>query len=408
MILRAYLPAAVALSALLFAWQGDAYVNYAEGVYLFSADLTASGATPYEDFVAAHPPLLYYLGALAVGEPRVVLALAPLLTGALVAIAVRRMTGAPAAAAVAGLAAIVSPWMLHEHATLMPESLGAPLVMGAALLAARERTALAGGVMAGTAIGVKWPFLLPGALLAGAAAARLRFLAAFLVTFGVGVALSFALFGGGLDDQLVGAQQEIGWHSLHTVGGLLAQAAWNLAPLVALAGLALLLRARTEDAGQLWALAAVAAGALLLVLTVTKTGTAVNVTQLAEPPLVALGAAGVVWAARTRWLVPALAAVGLAVTQSAAFALDPGDPGIFVRPFSDPAYAWPASDAEVDRAVAAARACPAGVAYSGEPYYAFVAERRMPGGEPDGFLLSYTEVGRERAPAVEADQPRCP
>lgn len=407
-MIGAYLPAAAVLSALLYVWQGDAYVNYAEGVYLFSAHLTADGATPYRDFVAAHPPLLYYVGALAVGEPRVLLAVAPVLTGLFVALAVRRMTGAPVAATLAGLAAMVSPWMLHEHATLMPESLGAPLVMGAALLAAREGTAIAGGVAAGTAIGVKWPFLAPGALLAGAAAARLRYLAAFLTTFGVGVALSFALFGGGLDDQLVGAQQEIGWHSLHTVAGLLAQAAWNLAPLVALAALALGLRARTQDPGQLWALTAVAAGALLLVGTVAKTGTAVNVTQLAEPPLVALGAAGLVWAARTRWLVPALAAAALSVAQSSAFALDPSDPGIFVRPFSDPAYAWPATDDEVEAAVATARACPPGVAYSGEPYHALLAGRRMPGNEPDGFLLAYTEVGRERAQSVEADRPRCP
>ncbi len=406
--MRIYVPAAIVLSILLHLWQGDAYVNYAEGVYLFSAQLVADGATPYRDFVAAHPPLLYYLGALTVGEPRLLLALAPLMTGAFVAIAVRRLTGAQAPSVAAGLVTLVTPWMLHEHATLMPESLGAPLIMGAALLAARERTAIAGGLVAGTAIGIKWPFLLPGALLAGAAVARVRFLIAFLVTFGVGVALSFARFGDGLDDQLVGAQQEIGWHSLHTVAGLLAQAAWNLGPLVVLAGLGLVLRGRTEDRGQLRALIAVAAGALLLVLTVTKTGTAVNVTQLAEPPLVALGAAGLVWAARTRWLVLAGAATALTATQSAAFALDPADPGLFVRPFSDPAYAWPASDAEADRIVDAARNCPSGVAYSGEPYYAFLAGRRMPGDEPDGFLLSFTEVGQERAPAVETDQPRCP
>ena len=74
-----------------------------------------------------------------------------------------------------------------------------------------------------------------------------------------------------------------------------------------------------------------------------------NVTQLAEPPLVALGAAGLVWAARTRWIALAGAAVMLTATQSAAFALAPADPGLFVRPFSEEAYAWPASDAEVER-----------------------------------------------------------
>jgi hypothetical protein len=42
----AYAIGAAALLAALFAWQRGAYVNYAEGVYLFSARLARGGAIP--------------------------------------------------------------------------------------------------------------------------------------------------------------------------------------------------------------------------------------------------------------------------------------------------------------------------------------------------------------------------
>ena len=230
------------LSALLFAWQGDAYVNYAEGVYLFSAQLVADGATPYEDFVAAHPPLLYYVGALAVGEPRLLLALAPLATGAFVAVAVRRLTGAQGPAVTTGLVTLVTPWMLHEHATLMPESLGAPLVMGAALLAARERR---------RSPAVWWPGRRSGS--SGRFCSRARCSPAWQPP---GCASSppswprsawgpdsrFLLFGGGLDGRLVGARQEIGWHSFGRRWRAAGPGGVEPGPLVVLAGLALVQR----------------------------------------------------------------------------------------------------------------------------------------------------------------------
>ncbi len=56
-------------------------------------------------------------------------------------------------------------------------------------------------------------------------------------------------------------------------------------------------------------------------------------TQLAEPPLVALGAAGSS-GRRGPLIVLAGAAAMLTATQSAAFTLDPANPGLFVRPFS--------------------------------------------------------------------------
>src|SRR5207253_2186270 len=124
-VLLPYGAAGAVLSVVLYLWQGDAYVNFAEGVYLLSARLIADGATPYRDFIAAHPPLLFYTGAgiLSVGDSlhfaRAALALVPLATGALTAALVFRITAHRWAAVLAGLATLVAPWSLHEHATLI-------------------------------------------------------------------------------------------------------------------------------------------------------------------------------------------------------------------------------------------------------------------------------------------------
>jgi hypothetical protein len=334
-----------------------------------------------------------------------------LATGATVLVAVRRLTDSAPAAVLAGWAALVSPWALHDHAMLMPETFGAPLVMAAALLAARERTVVAAGVVAGIAIGFKWPFILPGLFLVASCPARWRFLLAFLGTFALGVALSFALFGTGLYDQLVTAQQDVGWHDLRQFGGLAAQAAWNLAPLVVLAALAVAFARESRDPPLVRTLVAVSLANLILVLTITKTGTYVNTIVLAEPPLIALGAAGIVWALRARRpaaLAVAGAAGAFVLVQVVAFVASPTDPGLFVRPFSAPAHGWEADDAAVRRIVAEARSCPPGVPYSGAPFYAFVAERPMPGDEPDQFLLAQTPVGAVAASKAAADTRRCP
>jgi hypothetical protein len=413
-----YTLGSLCLLAGLYFWQGDAYVTYAEGVYLFSSRMVLDGAVPYRDFVTAHPPLLVYSGAglLAIWDSlegvRVLLAGVCLATGATVFVAVRRLTESGLAAVIAGWAALVSPWALHDHAMLMPETFGALLVMAAALLAARERTAVAAGVVAGIAIGFKWPFILPGLFLVLVCPARWRYLAAFAGTFALGVVLSFALFGADrLYDQLVTAQQDVGWHDLREFGGLAAQAAWNLAPLVVLAAIGVFFARESRDPALVRTLAAVALASLILVLTITKTGTYVNTIVLAEPPLIALGAAGVVWllrAPRRALVAVAGAAVALATVQVVSFVAAPTDPGLFVRPFSAPAHGWEADDAGVRATVAEARRCPPGVPYSGAPFYAFVAERPMSGDEPDQFLLEQTPVAAAAASKAAADTPRCP
>jgi hypothetical protein len=416
-----YLVCAACLSALLFAWERGAYPNYAEGVYLFSARMILDGAVPYRDFIAAHPPLLFYAGTAVLGAwdsidaIRVALAGAAVVSGGLVAVAVMRLTASSVAAVAAGVATILAPWTLHEHALLMPETFGAPLLMASAVLAARERTAMWAGLLAAVAVGFKWPFLLGGLAVAAAAPApaRLRYIAALAGGFAAGVLASFALFGAGrLYHQLVVAQQEVGWHTLHEVGGYAVQAVWNLVPLVVPAALGLwFARDRAGDA-LVRTLGALALAGLVLVGTVAKTGTYINTIALAEPPLVALAAAGLVGLFRVgapRWAIAgALAAVALGAVEVASFVARPEDPRLFVRPLSARAHNWTGADA-VDREVAAARRCPAGVAYSGQPYVAFIARRRMPGDEPDQFLMQNApEASAAAAEAAAAEPVRCP
>jgi hypothetical protein len=416
-----YLAGAVPVLVLLFVWERDAYINYAEGVYLFSARLITDGQVPYKDFIAAHPPLLFYSGAaiLSIDDSldaiRIGLALVSLATGGLVAAAVVRLTGSAPAAAIAGVVSLLAPWSLHEHATLTPETFGAPLLLGAALLASRPRTAVPAGLLAAVAVGYKWPFLFPGLLLVAAAPARVRYLTALLGGFAAGVVLSFVLFGSDrLYQQLVVAQQDVGWHAVRYVGGLLAQAGWNLIPLAVPAAVGVALASRhARDPVLVRALLAVTIGTLVLVLTVAKTGTYLNTIALAEPPLVALGAAGLVWAMRERRRAATAAVAAAALfgaVQVADFIAAPTHPhaGLYVRPFSDKAGNWVATAEEVHRMEELARRCPARVPFSGHPFYAFVADRRMPGDEPDQFLRTRTPVGAPHEAEAKLEPLRCP
>jgi hypothetical protein len=157
-----------------------------------------------------------------------------------------------------------------------------------------------------------------------------------------------------------------------------------------------------------------AAATLVLVATVAKTGTYLNVIVAAEPAVVALGVAGTAWLLRSCSRDRAARAPGaivcaawlLSATQVVAFVVHPTHPGVFVRPRSAPAHAW-VGRAQLAAAVRQARACPAGAPYSGAPFVAFAARRRMPGDEPDQFLMM-TPAGAAAARAAAADQPRCP
>ena len=87
-----------------------------------------------------------------------------------------------------------------------------------------------------------------------------------------------------------------------------------------------------------------------------------------------------------------------------------GNPRIATRPGAQSGLAWSAGPAAVDRTVDAARRCPPARAYSGDPYYAFLADRRMPGDQPgeELFMAEHAPVDAAFVRRAAADKPRCP
>ena len=420
-----YVPAGLVLVGGLLAWWGRAYWSYSDGVYLLTARTLDGGL--YAEVAAAQPPLLFWLGSgvLSVSDSvlavRGALALVALATGWLVALCVWRLTAGRTASALAGVAALVTPWRLHESLTLTPESLAAPLLLGAALLAAdqRRRHAQLAGAAAATAACFKLAFAVPALALACGAAARRHYATSASLTAAAFGTLALALYGGAIVENVLTAQAQTGTRGPGVVVPLLVQAAWNLAPLLLPAALAWRMRERLADQALVRSLGTLLIGELLLVPTVLKQGTSLNLLAVVEPTAVVLAAGGVVAllrgarspgsAAVPRAAVAAVAACAVtAGLQSASLLLSPDDPGLFARPFSALAYQRTLSGEEVDAEVARAQACPPEVAYSGPPYLAFMAGRSMPADQPDQFIIGRAGVHAIKRSAAQADEPRCP
>lgn len=416
--------AAALVVALEHLWRDQSYWNFSEGVYLVTARAVLDGASLYTDVAAAQPPPLFYLGAglIAISESvlfvRGALAATTVATGALVAIIVGRLTGRPAPAVAAGLVALVTPWTLREHATLTPDPLAAAPLLGAALLAAREGRVAAGaaGALAALAGSLKLAFLLPAAAVWLFARRRGAFLAGALAAGGALAIVSFAAWGSALWDNLVGAQGETGFQ-LGSLPGLVGQTLWNIGPLLLLAGLAWTMRHRARDPALFRTALALLVGSLGLTLTFLKNGTYLNTLVAVEPVAVALAAAGLVWFVEDRSLLAsrrriATAVVGLAcalmAAQSISLVVAPESPIPFGNPFLSRAPGHELSEAEVRRAADVGRACPPGVPYSGSPFIAFVADRPVPGGQPDRFIVGEAGVHRGFRQAVDDDRPVCP
>jgi len=411
---------AAGLLTLLHRWQRNAYWEYSDGVYALTGRLVLHGAALYRDVAAAQPPPVYYAGAGLLGlfgdsvsGLRWGLGLAALATSLLALACTWRLARSRAAAVLAGVLALVTPWALREHAQLVPETFAAPLMLGAALAGSRPGRggAVIAGVLAALAVAFKLAFVLPALAVLLAARRRWRALLSLLVAGAALAAIFLLAFGEPLLDGAVRAQREAGTAGLHYVGGLWAQAGWNLLPLLACALLAWPARRGLADAALLRTLAAAALGGLLLLLTLFKHGSYLTVVVAIEPPLLCLAAAGVTAALRARVaarLVLAAAAVALAVLQVGSLLIAPGDPRLFTRPFAASGPAWTLSPSAVDRAVAAVRACPAAVATSGPPYLAFASDRRIAGDQPDQFIVGHAGVLDRFRAAVEQDRPRCP
>ncbi|MEA2220297.1 MAG: hypothetical protein QOJ35_2923 [Solirubrobacteraceae bacterium] len=409
---------ALTLSVLLQIARGHADWGPSEGVYALTSRLLLHGGDLYGGLVASQPPWVYLFGAAALwvhdslDALRLACGLLQVLTGLLAAEAVWRLAGDRRAAVVAAGLVVVTPWATHQHGLLLPEQLGSPLLLGAALLAARADGARWAGVLAGIAVFAKLPFALPSALVI--AASPWRGVAARWAAVAIAVqAVAFtALFGVEFWRQIVVAQAQAG-HGLEFQIGAFVQAAWNLLPLAVFAVVALALRAQARDRALLRTVGAAAAGLLATTVTIVKPGTGLNVVVPSEPLLATLAVAGVVFALRTRWrayAAPAAAALGLlALAQSASLLLDPTDPRPFHRPASSsPGWKVGYTNAEVDALVAAAERCPPGAVYAGPPLVAFIARRRVPADEPDAFIVSHAAMHAAVLRRLVADGPRCP
>ncbi len=169
---------------------------------------------------------------------------------------------------------------------------------------------------------------------------------------------------------------------------------------------------RTPADPALWrTVTAAAVGGLLLAVTLLKHGSYINVFAVAEPPLLVIAIVGALLLWRTgrtsaRAGVALLAA--LLAAQSLSLLVSPASAVLARRPFARSGLAQTLSPAAVSRAVALARRCPASEAYSGPAYIAFLADRRMPGDQPDLFMLRYASADRVFAQRAAADEPRCP
>jgi hypothetical protein len=413
--------ASIAVLVGLALWQDDGYWEYSDGVYALTARLIADGQRLYRDVAAAQPPPVYLVGALALTAAdsltmlRAALAAFELATSALVLVAVWRLTGSRVAAVVAALALLVAPWSLREHAQLIPETLAAPLLLGAAVAASRARTAVLAGILGALATACKLAFGLPALAIALAPRLRrerLRALGGLAATGAALALLSLLVYGDGLLDGAVRAQRESGTAAASYVAGLWAQGAWNLLPLLACAALAWPLRAQLEDRELARTLAIGSAGTLLLFVTLFKDGSYLTIVVVVEPFLICLGAAGVCATVRggSRALTTvAGGALLLCALQVGSLLISPGNPELFVRPLAASGPARELSPAEVHAAVARIRACPPATPVSGPPFLAFAAGRRVPGDQPDQFILAQGSTALERFQArAAADQPRCP
>jgi hypothetical protein len=410
---------ALALTILLQVLRGDADWGPSEGVYALSSRLLLHGGDLYGGLVGSQPPWTYLFGAAtlathdSLGVLRLACGLLQVVTGLLAAEAVFRLTRQRVAAIIAAGLVVVTPWATHQHGLLLPEQLGAPLLLGAALLASRPgRASRVAGVLAGLAVFAKLPFALPAALVVAVSPARgtaARWAAGAIALQAVAFT---AIFGTGLWRQIVGAQLQSG-KTFELQAGAFVQAGWNLLPLVVLAAAALWLRREAAEPPLLRTLAAGAIGALAMTLTIVKPGTGLNVVVPSEPLLATLAVAGVVFALRTEGLRVRAAAVAgvlglLMLAQSASTVLDPNDPRPFHRPLSSsPGWKVGHDAAQMRRLVAAAKRCPPGSAYDGPPLVAFIAHRRVPAGQPDAFIVSHASMHAGVLKRLLADGPRC-
>jgi hypothetical protein len=392
---------AVLAMALLRLARGDAMWTGGEGIYGLTARLFLHGGDLYGDLVAAQPPNHFLAGAGILGIHdsldglRAGMGALQILSGVMAGLVVWRLTGSRWATALTPAFSLLTPWEVHESATFIPELVALPLLLGATLLAARPRTSGPAGALLALAVFVKLPMLAPLVVLGAFAADRRRYALWALASLAVQALVYTLVFGHGLWTDVVSLEVETGRRSAGLVARATAQAIWNSGAIVALAVVGALMSARALDRPQARAALGLALGVLATYVSVSKNGTGLYVMTDIEAGCLPLAVGGVVWLlrfSRTRWAAVAAAVIAAGLlAQSASLLAAPKRPRLFVRPGAPIGYEADLTDAQVHAAVAAARACPPGVAYSGFSYVALIAHRRMPQGQPDTFILQNTK-----------------
>lgn len=441
----------LAVSVILTLLRGDALWGSSEGVYALTARQVLDGDDLYGRLVGAQPPLTLLAGVPAllvsdtIGAIHAWMGLLQLVGGCGAAVAVARLTGSRVATAVTPVAAVALPWAVNQHGVYTPELVGLPFLAFGAVAAARPRGAGWAGILLALAVFVKLPFALPALAVALAAADRRRTLA-WLAGAGLVQAASYTLlFGPELWEQTVLAQGQSGLHAASALPGTVLQSAWTLLALLvgcALLAVGILRGGRwPADRAQLRTSIALAAGTALTWGSTLKVGTSLNVLVPIELTLLPLALTGATLAWRGRdgsadrghapapadasgdlkgTATPRRAALRrpaarvavvvlgtLALAQSAAVLVPPHDAFPWTRPGSTPVYGQTASRDEVRAKVAAARGCPADAPYGGLAYYAFLADRRMPDGQPDTFLTQTALRLADVRARMKADGPAC-
>jgi len=407
-----------ALLAALGIWRGEAYWGLSDGVYAITARELLHGGDLYRQIAAAQPPGVFLVGAALLGIDdsltmlRAGLELWVLATALLAGTAVLRLTSSTSLAALTAVLVPFTPIALHENALLMPETLGAPLILATALLAADERRTRAAAALGALCLVAKLSFALPVLAVFVVVRHRRRLLVWWAACAALLAAAGTAIWGGALWGNILEAQWQLGGAPWHFVGGFLAQAGWNELPLIVLAGLGLWALWRRRDVPPLArTLVAAGVGGLVLIASDLKLGSYINVVQVAEAPLLALGVAGLVRGALPaagRWRALAAAGAALGAAQSASAILTPDDPRPYTRPFAASGPRRFLTADQVRAAVRQARGCPSDAPYPGLAFIAFVADRPVAGGQPDHFIL-HVPYHRERLAAAVADRARaCP
>lgn len=405
---------------LLRSWQGDDYWDYPEGVYVLSAHLWNHGSDLYRQMVGAQPPGVFLAGAGilrvhdSLGWIRLVLGIGQLGSGILAARATWRLSGSQAATALAPAVVLLTPWAVHEHGSLTPEVLAPPLLLGGALLASRPRTAAAAGALAALSVSLKYPYALPLAGIVVCSADRRRSAlgaAGMLVLMLVAAEIAF---GSALWRDTITAQVDAGRRNAHQMLGIWGQEGWNLMGLVIPAAAVFALardRIRDRPLARVWV--GLCVGLVAMALTNLKVGTGLNILVPVEAGIVPLALTGVALLRGRR--VPQLAAaacVAFVLVQALTLITLPKHTAWpFLYPGSQRgAWGREASGAEVRAQARFIRThCPADRASSADPFITYIARRRPPGGQADGFLPAHAGASlKATRAAIAADVPLCP